>query len=188
MFDFKKGIPARIVALLILGTTRASKRNDKFPRVKLMWISPTTLSLELSIWLANWPAGFTVIFSLLHSLSVIQLASAPQSSVRWTTTELKKRDMMGLGHVSTFLIEGIISHERFLLYNFTLLFTLKSLLRELSNFLEGIDCQMSDESDTSSWSENTSSSSASNARNDALAQACLAALLKLLHLVTQWDV
>ena len=50
-----------------------------------------------------------------------------------------------------------------------------------------VSCQISDTSDSSSESEWVSSSSARRDLKEALAHACLAAELRVLHWVTQWD-
>ena len=118
---------------------------------------------------------------------MIQFASAPESRVRCTTDELQNKDIIGLGQVSTFLIDKLLLLNS--LKHISSQSVIVRLILELKSFegLVEVNCHISDASDSASVIESHSSFSVSRALSDALAQACFAAALKLLHCVTQWD-
>ena len=77
----KKGIPARKSTSSSF-TTRASSWKDNLPRLKKMWVSPSTdMGVLPSAWWAPWQAGLRGKPSLWAAVILIKLEVAPQSMV-----------------------------------------------------------------------------------------------------------
>ena len=82
-----------------------------------------------------------MLFSLQHSVAVIQFASAPQSRVKCATEEDENKEIMGLGQVLTVLIVGLKGLE-----SSEFLFLTKTVITFVGALVE-VGCQISD----SSW-------------------------------------